>query len=119
MNNIPTWANLVEQFRNKLYRYLSYVNTELMDYESYLIDEVTYQDQLLKHGNPYSYFVDIITLMKSYGINDDFLNEVKNKNVPLWIREQFYNDLLSIENNPSDEVFIDLMDLLHLVYTQY
>lgn len=119
-NNISqySWENIIQQIKNYLYYYLQFIHNKV--YEEYSVILNPYGEELLQYGNMFSYFAPMIDLMKEYGINEQFLNELAKKNensIPLWIKEKLIEIIKDLkENNISEEKLAEALEILRIAY---
>lgn len=113
-----SWPNIIQQIKNYLYYYLQFIHNKA--YEEYTIILNPYGEELLQYGNLFSYFVPLIDLMKEYGINEQFLDELARKNennIPLWIKEKLIEIIKDLkENNVSEEKLAEALEILRIAY---
>lgn len=125
MNNI-SWKSLVEQLRMKIYYILQFLSLE--KYEEFVVDNMEflqpdifqYNNHLLYKSRDMIYLVDILDLMKEYGIDDNyfkFIKDIPDQNIPNHIKEQIYNFIQQEEIDESE--LENIIDILKDIYQYY
>lgn len=125
MNNI-SWKSLVEQLRMKIYYILQFLSLE--KYEEFVVDNMEflqpdifqYNNHLLYKSRDMMYLVDILDLMKEYGIDDNyfkFIKDIPDQNIPNHIKEQIYNFIQQEEIDESE--LENIIDILKDIYQYY